>query len=332
MVDKKTHSARASKWMLALALILVISLAASPFTSAAKGADKEKNKGDNGGTTENIQLPDDNQNADNEDQKSSKENAKELKEETKENAKELKENNLPDDNEQPEEQDNESIEQSENEARDQPENIVDENPIDDSADVSPDQTNGPSNQGQGVQQPVITTENEQTTLLENKVEEVENSVEEETTPTLMSEESVGQTIIESNDSQDDDQLQEIENGMSDQSSSQQNQAAVGITDSGVMNVSTYFSEGVSLMGVGFGFIIFFQLARFWTQRKYMFQIMGLTISLARIISPVQKFLSNENIKFHFGKIKCRTSYTKDEALNFFRECQRLPLNLDGRFW
>ncbi len=230
MADKKILSARASKWMLALVLILALSIAASPFVSAAKDAEKE-NKGGNGGTMDNAQLPGDNQDNSSEDQKELKTQDKDLKEELKENVKELKENNLPDDNELPEEQDNESTEQPEDEAQDQPENIVDESPIDDSADVSPDQTNNSANQDQEVQQPVITIENEQATIPENEDQEFENSAEEETTPILVSEESVGKAVVETGDDQSADESQEIEGGVSDQSGSQQNQAAAGITDS-----------------------------------------------------------------------------------------------------
>jgi hypothetical protein len=368
MADKKIRSARASKWVLALVLIIVLSIAASPFTSAAKDSGEKGTSGDDQNEAkENAKAL----------EKEAKENAKALEKEAKENAKEPEENNLPADNdqpedqdsqvpptpenenldgldnepqdqhevddntviEQPEEQDNEAseqdgdeaIEQPENDASEQPENVVDECPVDDVADVPPTQPSNQVTEAEEAQQPAIAVENESITVPENEADGAENS-EEETDPILVSEGSVSQPIIETGDDQRGDQTQGLEEGMSDQSNSDQSQAAAGITDPSAISVSAYFSEGFSIMGAGFGFIVVFQLAQIWVQRKYMFQILNLTVSLTNLASPVQSFLGSINIRFHLGKIKCRTSYTKEEALSFLRECQRLPLNLDGRFW
>ena len=312
MTGRKIQSAEVSKLMLAVALLLVFSLAFSPFAVAAN-SDKGKNDGQQDGASDNTQAPEKGHKDDNQvhDEGKDKENH------TKDD-KHGHENDLP---EQPDPQDNDVHDEPDNNVQDQPEepeNSVsdqpggDQEPPEDNIQEQPSQPDQPNNDfhdqpSRNDPQPASTEGTDQTSVSENQAG-LENSVESQPTEVLESRESVEQPA-------------------------QNNQTAAGITpESGISNVSLSFSESLSILSAGFGIIVAFRLIQVWIQQKYLSQIFALRIQLAGIVSPVYRFLGKVNLmNMRFGKIKCGAGFTKEEALAFFRQCQRLPLTWDRRY-
>ena len=206
-----------------------------------------------------------------------------------------------------------------NSGPDQPDNNFQEQPGDDTSEQpeQPSQPDQPSNSNQQTRnssQSANIVQGDQIILLENQASDFMNQKE-----------SVEQPI-------QDSQPQESGEILSDQANSQQNQAAAGITEPGVSNVSISFSEGFSILSVGFGAIVAFRLIQVLIQQKYLLQLLSVKISIMDTVNPIYKFLEGMNpMQVRFGKIKCRTGFTKEEALAFFRECQRLPLTWDRRY-
>ncbi len=386
MTGKKVHSAQASKWMLAIALILVMSVALSPFASATKNNDNGKAKGQDS-TGDNSPAQDkvkDNgqdlkENA-KELKEELKENAKELKEELKENAKDDKDNKItddednhiddnsdsgsgqvendadddtptqednevpqtPDNEDQPEQQDNQATEQSDNVVPEQQDNETVELPENSAPEQAENADEQPTSAGDDDHIPLIQSNNDGNASHENnatpevpeenvtETTEVENSVENQATLILISEESDGQ-YAEVESSAEGESPVEAEENFSEQSSSSQNQAAAGVTGAGVSDVSVSVTEGISVMGAGFGLLVIVRLVETLVRRKFMVQLLCLQNSMSQAVAPVQNFLAGLNVRYHFGKIKCGAGYSKDDALSFFRECQRLPLNYTGHF-
>jgi hypothetical protein len=351
MTGRSLQGAKASKLMLAVALLLVFSLAFSPFAVAAKNSDKGKGAGRQDGASDNSQATEKGHIDDNKlngNDKGKKNQAKENKHDSGNNTPEQPDqqdndaNAQPDNNtqDQPSEPENTPDNQSENDAQGQPDNNTPEQPEDNTQnqpenDVDnpseqpsqPDQASSQSLPAGDNPQPEINERIDQAQILENQVETVlENSAESKQTESLESVESSEQPA------QDNQSLEPVEE-LNDRSSSQQNQAAAGITsESGVSNIGVSFSENLSLLSVGFGVFMAVKLVQMWIQRKYFSQIFTLRIQLASVVSPVYRFMGKMNpMNMHFGKIKCGAGFTKEEALAFFRECQRLPLAWDRRY-
>ena len=332
-MKSKIYCAHGSKLVLAIALLLIFSLVLSPLVVAAK--DSKKGNGNDGqdGTSDNVKEPQKGRQDDN-----NIKDGKDGKENHANKDKHGSENNTPVDNnsdqDQPDLPDNDVPDQPDNEILDQPDNDVPDqpdqpdNPIQDQPeDTVQDQPNQPDiggrNQPEQLYQPANSVQNDQILTIENQPKpDTENFPENQEVEILEPNEPVQQSAKDS-------QPQELSEGLSDQSSSQQAGATVTST---VSNVVVSFSEGLPVLSVGFGIIVVFRLFQVWAYQRYLLQLIRFRISLMDSISPFYKILSRVNqIEIHLGKIKCGKGFTKEEALAYFRKCQRLPLSFNRSY-
>ncbi|MGC8817149.1 MAG: hypothetical protein ACP5PX_05020 [Candidatus Hadarchaeum sp.] len=93
------------------------------------------------------------------------------------------------------------------------------------------------------------------------------------------------------------------------------------------------SKELFVLSFGFGSVLFVKLAQIKIQQKYLFQLLNLQATISHSFTPARVRLEKFYLAhLRFGKIKCKAGFTKEEALAFLSECQRLTVSLGRRYY
>ncbi|MEM4724885.1 MAG: hypothetical protein QXP01_07730, partial [Candidatus Hadarchaeum sp.] len=154
----------------------------------------------------------------------------------------------------------------------------------------------------------------------------ENQVDFESSP------DTADAPVQGTDSEQAEQTNDLSTH-EDAESSQQPQAVLETApQTGTVGFKIWFSEELSVLGLGLGTVLFVSLAHAKIQQKYMLQILNLKTTISSYFTSTRKALERTYlVRLHFGKIKCRAGFTKEEALAFFRECQRIPISFSNQY-
>jgi hypothetical protein len=127
-------------------------------------------------------------------------------------------------------------------------------------------------------------------------------------------------VLEPSSSNDQDNLQSIQVG------------AQTVPGSGTASVSLYSLEEFLALSFGFGAVFLGRLAQIKVQQKFFFQIQRFQVSISDQFGTAHKRLEKFYlVHLRFGKIKCRSGFTKEEALAFFRECQGISFSWNSSY-
>ena len=338
--------------VLAVAIFLVLILVLSPVASAVKDPDKTKNGKDNDGRPSEKDNSDDGRDKKNEGKKNK-------------NDKEQMENDIPaaDNLDQglTEPSDN-SLDLTDNNFVDQPENVQ-ELPVDNLPLQSDFQEDNFQNQPQDVEQEdlendVVSDPEQPSSQPEQPSNDANNQVQLE----ILSEQSQEEQEGPENDIQYDLPLPEVHEELSslenqvinpdafafletendqvlepsssnDQDNLQSIQVgAQTVPGSGTASVSLYSLEEFLALSFGFGAVFLGRLAQIKVQQKFFFQIQRFQVSISDQFGTAHKRLEKFYlVHLRFGKIKCRSGFTKEEALAFFRECQGISFSWNSSY-
>ncbi|MEM3452923.1 MAG: hypothetical protein QW835_04790 [Candidatus Hadarchaeum sp.] len=330
---------------LAIALILVIALVFAPMASAAKDSDSSKR--DHGNDKKDDNLAKEKKDKKNDGDNNGVENVTPIDN--------IIDNNLEQDF--PDESDNDigdlfdnanqpdnGSEQLENvflsDPVSQEDNVQDQPQTDDGLDQLNDSNGDYSEEEQPLSQPEeeqpvgstdYQTQDSQNVLeLESKTDiyeqPSENQVDFESSP------DTADALVQGTDSDQAEQTNDLSTHEDAEISQQQQAVLETAPQTGTVGFKIWFSEELSVLGLGLGTFLVVSLAHAKIQQKYMLQILKLKSTVSSYFISTRKALEKTYlVHLHFGKIKCRAGFTKEEALAFFRECQRIPISFSNHY-
>ncbi|MBC7219509.1 MAG: hypothetical protein H5T49_05215, partial [Hadesarchaea archaeon] len=141
-----------------------------------------------------------------------------------------------------------------------------------------------------------------------------------------------EVVVQKMDSDQSEQQADFSNDDNVDNSQKPQATLETVPQTDTIGYSIWFSEELSVLGLGISAILFVNLVQIKVQQKYMLQILNLKITISSYFTSAYKTLERAYlVHLRFGKIKCRAGFTKEEALAFFRECQRLSISVSHHY-